>query len=139
MDANSSNSSAAPASSYKSMADIHADIAATKTPKYCTNCKHIATAASGDVSRYKCFAPQNPFSVNLVDGSRIYEVAYCSEHRNIEPSNARCGRQGAWWEEKPAPTPAPAPYSAVPTPILGAAKAILKIKVGTNLIEDLGL
>ena len=70
-------------------------------PKYCINCKHIGTNGSGDADTYKCFAPQNPSTRNLVTGTKNYTLPYCRDHREHVVGYITCGIQGSWYELKP--------------------------------------
>lgn len=136
----------------------------TVTPqedKWCTMCKHVGTNGSGNADTFRCFAPQNKHIINLVNGSKEYEVPFCATHRKMGTAmTAHCGTEGRWWEFKPmkapvydAPTapagkgqlnddftlPAlPMTREALATKI-AAAKAGKGQKPADNLLKDLGL
>lgn len=112
--------------------DINTNMDSTERPKLCINCKHIGTNSSGDWKSYKCFAPQNFAGVNLVTGAKLYATLFCEEARQ---HNNRCGALGDWYDAAP-PKPV---YIPVDSTSDTSAKATLKIKVSTNLLQDLGM
>lgn len=71
-------------------------------PLFCINCANIGTNASGDTSKYKCFAAQNCIGYNLVTGVKEY-------YYNCESARAAgCGLEANWFilaPPKPAYTP----------------------------------
>lgn len=104
----------------------------TEPPKFCINCAHVATNGSGDSGIYKCMAPQNAAGVDLVTGSKIYDIVFCRTHREItENSPKYCTAAGNWFEPKPI-RPV---YTPTPTP---ATKPASKI-ISRNLADNLGM
>lgn len=82
--------------------------------RWCTTCKHVGTNPSRDSSSYRCFAPQNPYVINLVDGTRAYAIVFCGTHRSAPCTEHKnvCGSEGTWWEQAP-----PRPSASYDTPI----------------------
>jgi len=107
----------------------------TQAPKFCINCKWVGTNSSGDWTKYKCFAPQNTSGTNLVTGAQMLLHELCEEQRKQGVAmTSYCGAEGRWFEQAPTKIV----YNEVYKPPQ-SAKQVLKIKVGTNLLEDLGL
>jgi hypothetical protein len=65
--------------------------------KFCINCKHVATVGSRDSSLFSCMSPNNPSTLNLVDGKKEYAVKFCAIHRTGQIAG-RCGLEGTWYE-----------------------------------------
>ena len=131
--------------------------------KWCTTCKHCGTNASRNSDTYKCFAPLNRYTVSLVDGSRIYDRPLCKDQRHgtrtaheinfdfeLPPVDiVTCGGDGRWWEQKPAAPDRqlasmgdefelpPVDKTLLAAKLAAARKP--KVKVATNLLQDLGL
>lgn len=125
----------------------YVDTSPPSEPKLCINCKFVATAPSGDSSKYRCFAPQNRFQIDLVTGDKIYTTPYCVSHRTAAAGlgSISCTEVGYWYEPKPVHPVYDSIGLAEVTPAQLAAK-IANAKAtkqhqnpGTNLLKELGL
>lgn len=87
-------------------------------PKFCINCAYIGTTGSKDISQYKCFAPQNEFKRNLIDGSKHYLNPLCYD---IRYSEFYCGKNGNWYVQAPV-KPVYIPVTPLYTPVNQANK-----------------
>jgi hypothetical protein len=103
--------------------------------KFCINCRHIGTNASGDYTKYRCFAPQNFSHLNLVSGLKEYVLQSCVSARSTETfaGTAVCGPEGKWFEQRP-------PQVIDHDQALAEIRATrTKLRAGTDLLKDLGL
>lgn len=78
--------------------------------KFCIQCKHIATNSSREWEKYRCFAPQNIFRLNLVTSEKEYLTPFCIDQRKdiISPDYTEyCGTNAKWFEEKLLASAAP--------------------------------
>lgn len=108
----------------------------------CIQCQHIATNASQDWETYRCMAPENFASFNLVTGAKNYSVAYCKLARlkdakgsinGIIQTLPTCGPEGKWFKLKDVShTAADKLYSEI-------TGAKTKPLAGMRTAEDLGL
>lgn len=105
--------------------------------KLCTACKHchahpeLLDQGESRLRQYYCFSPNNIIDYSPVDGSPEFIEPYCVEVR--KDSYHLCCAEAKWFEPKPVPG------TMVPINPTTNIKQVLKIKVGTNLLEDLGL
>jgi hypothetical protein len=141
----------------------------TIVPLLCVNCRWIATNRDRNAATYKCFAPHNCSTINLVDGSKIYETPFCTDHRTYTGDSSQfCGPQAAWYEDKPVLEPLPTTGASTSTSAASTnpddpfylppldnnalaaklaaarsgskqAQSQNKTKPATNLLEELGL
>ena len=120
------------------------DTSSPSEPKLCVNCMHVATVPSGDSSKYRCFAPQNRFQIDLVTGAKIYTTPYCVSHRTAAAGldSISCTEVGNWYEPKPV-HPVYDSNEVTPTQLADRVRAAKENKQrgnsGTNLLEALGL
>lgn len=85
------------------------------TPKLCVNCQHMATNRDKESATYRCFAPENPFTTNLVDGSKIYSIEFCETQRSQASSSVVvpiCGAEAKWFKQKEILAPIPLSFHA---------------------------
>ena len=126
------------------------DVNIAPEDRWCITCKWCGTNASRNADTYKCFAPQNIYTVSLVDGNRVYNTPLCKEHRVAPTVNVNtCGIAGSWWKQKPAAPSQqlasmgdefelpPVDKAALAAKLAAARKP--RVKVATNLLQDLGL
>jgi len=95
-------------------------VAAAVAPedRWCTTCKHCGSSSTGDIDKYKCFAPQNPYKLSRVNGTRVYDYPSCAYHRGVTNADSCCGEEGKWWEQAP-----PKPAYTAPSPVVSAARS----------------
>jgi len=116
--------------------------------KWCTTCNWCGTNASRNRDTYKCFAPQNSYTISVVDGSRVYYIPLCVIQR-YGSKDKGCTEAGLWWEQKPAAPDRqlasmgdefelpPVDKTLLAAKLAAARKP--KVKVGTDLLKDLGI
>lgn len=94
-----------------------------EAPKLCINCEHCSMPPTREADKARCFAPENVWGTNPVDGSMLYKFATCKDARSggyleiprdafglpVGPlAKSFCGPAGIWFrprEPKPAAPP----------------------------------
>lgn len=109
------------------------DIApAAKPDKICSRCKHCNIVPlpthTDRYQQYNCFHPNNIYGYSPVDGAPQFRLAYCVDMRK----DTMCSLAGNWYEEGSFLTVAKAPDQPTKT-------ATVKIKIGSNLLQELGM
>jgi len=114
------------------MENVTSSAVATKPAKLCTKCKHCHIVPlpthTDRYQQYNCFHPSNIYGYSPVDGAPQFRLAYCTELRR----ELGCTAEGNWYEEGSFLAVAKAPEQP-------ATNKIPKIKIGSNLLADLGM
>lgn len=105
----------------------------SKICNLCCHCRYTPDIRKSPIDCYVCEYPENITGINLVTGNNDYKLELCKDQReNYSGGAGICGKEGRWYKQAGA-----AQILRSTIPVKPSIKS--SVKVGTNLLEELGM